>query len=58
MKKFEVVIVKSAVLTVEAVDPAHAVAQANRVLDGQGCYSEYAHDGWEVDYDCDVEEVK
>ena len=57
MKRFEVVIVKSAVLTVEAVDPAHAVAQAQSILNGEQGYSEYMHDGWDVDHDCDVEEV-
>lgn len=57
-EEFEVMIVKSAVLTVRAVSPEEAVRVAEWTLNGERGYSEYAQNGWEVDYDCEPERTR
>ena len=56
-EEFEVMILKSAALTVRAANQREAIMVAELVLHGERGYSEYSVDGWEVDYGCDVERV-
>jgi hypothetical protein len=57
-EEFEVVIVKSAVLRVRAINREEALRVAQWTLNGERGYSEYAQDGWEIDYDCEVERAR
>jgi hypothetical protein len=56
MKTFEVVIEKTSVIKVEALDKWGAYDEAKAILHGNRGYCEYQGDGWEILEDC-IEEV-